>query len=238
MLCISLLGIFFSLKNSENTSDSTSTTSSVSFNIYFLSLNSTMVESQAVQLGKDYMAENYSGYIWKNEGHFHCIASAYKNENDAILVKNKLEKEGVSSQIVSVGFPSIKLSSNYSIEERQAINNSLNCFHDIYTQLFDISISLDNNLSNETSASLALNNVLSKLDKIKNDFETLFSDSQNSFISEIGRYLVDAHESLCLLKEKSFITPSQTLSSLIKYRYCEILDLNYNLILDLSTTSI
>ena len=238
LLFICLIGIFFSLKKTTTTNDSATTISSVSYNIYFLSLNSSSIESQATELGKDQMINDFSGYIWKNEENFYCLASAYENENDAILVKKKLEKEGIYSEIFKISFPSVQLSSSYSAQERQTLFNALNSFHEIYCSLYDISISLDNKLNNETGASLAINSVLAKFENILNDYKILFSRSENNFINTISRYLFDMHESLSLLKEKIFITPTQTFSSLIKYRYCESLDLNYNLILEIDSTEI
>ena len=238
ILCTLLFSIFFTIRRAMSTNDSTTTSASISYNMYFLSLNSVDSELECTELGKDYMLDNFAGYAWEHESKFQCIAGAYENENDATLMKNKLEQKGLTLSVFKISFPSIKLSSNHSQQEKQCINNALNSFHNIYSELFDISVSLDNNLNNETQACLSINNVLSKLDKIRNDYKTLFSKQENNFISIINKYLTDAHESISLLKDKVFITPYQPLSSLIKYRYCEILQLNYNLIMELNAVEI
>ena len=230
VLCISLAGIFFSLVNSQNISNSTSNLSSTAYNIYLLSLNSCKNESEAISLGKDTMINDNAGYLWEYDGNFEIISSAYKNENDALLMKNALEMKNIKTQIIKVDFPSIKISSTYSNKEMEILISALNSFHDAYFELYDISISLDSQIINETKASLLINEVLSKFTTKRNNFNTLFPKNSSDFLLAINDYLTNGFESLSLLFDKILITPTQTFSSLIKYRYCEILDLNYNLI--------
>ncbi len=233
VLCVSLSCIFYTLKKTKTTSDSTSTLSSVGYNVYFVYLNECQIDAEATALGKDIMSEGFSGYVWQYGEKFYCTASAYKNENDARLVSNKLEKEGKNSKILKVSFPQIKISSTYSSDERQVILSALNIFHDSYLTLYDLSISLENTLLSETNASLTVNNTLSQFSAIKKNFDTLFPQSDSEFTSIIKNYLISGHETLSLLSEKVLITPSQSFCSIIKYRYCEILDLNRNLLSDL-----
>ena len=230
ILCVSLTSIFYSLTSSKKATDMASTFTSLGFNIYFLSKNKTSTSAEAISIGKDVMQNNDAGYVLCQNEAFYVISSAYKNENDAKLVKNKLEKDGVNSQVVCISFPSIKLSSTFSGSEKEIITNAINSFHDAYAFLYDTAISLDGGILTETSASLNVNSALSNFNTTKNNFDTLFPKPTNNFIQTIKNYLIDGHESLSLLFSKNYITPSQTFSSLIKYRYCELLEINYNLL--------
>lgn len=236
ILCVMLSSIFFSIKQTIMTNNSATTFNSISYNIYFLTINKSQNENEAILLGKDSMSNGNSGYIWESDGAFYLISSAYKNENDATLVKNKLQKENIASEILKINFPSVKISSDFSFDEREIITKALNSLHLCYENLYDIAISLENGLTNETGATLSISSTLTNFVNTKNQFETIFKNSSLPFISTIKSYLISTHESLSLLLEKTSITPAQTFNSLIKYRYCEILHLNFNMILDLLTS--
>ena len=183
------------------------------------------------------MSTQDAGYVWQDYNSFYIISSAYENENDAILLKNKLEKENINAEILKVAFPSIKISSTYSNKERDIISNALNSFHDSYSLLYDTSISLDNKLINETNASLQINSIISKFNAVKDNFDTLFSQNDVNFISIIKKHLANAKTSLNKLFEKEYVTHTQTYSSFIKYTYCNILKINYDLIASILTSN-
>lgn len=212
---------------------STNNVSSPAFNIYFVSTSKSAFEAESAQRGKDVMNQDLSGYVWEYENYFHVISSAYKNENDATLVKNKIVSDGGTAETISVSFPAIKISYPFSQDEKLVMNAALSSFKECYDKLFDISISLDTGVYNETAAMLAINNTLSTFSATEKNFSTLFAEQDSETINSIGEYLTCANESLSLLSNKTFITQSQTLSSLIKYRYCELLHLYYNLLIEL-----
>lgn len=237
VFCISLTSIFFSLSNSQKSSDSAASLSSVSFNIFFLSLNKCQNENEAISLGKDVMTNDDAGYVLENNNNFYVISSAYENENDSTLVKNKLEKENKITEIIKISFPSIKIASTYSNKERDVISNALNSFHNAYSLLYDSAISLDNKLTNETNTSLNINSIISKFNKTKDNFDTLFAKSDLNFISIIKTHLSNAKLALNKLFEKDFVVQTQTYSSFIKYTYCNILEINFDLINSLLTSN-
>lgn len=230
LLCISLTSIFFSISSSKKSADSTSSLSSMDYNIFFLSQNNCQNEEEAKVLGKDIMINNDAGYVWEENENFYIISSAYENENDSTLMKNKLEKDGKFAEIIKVSFPAIKIASTYSNKERDIITSALNSFHDAYSLLYDTSISLDNNLINETNASLNINSTISKFNATKDNFDTLFQKNDIEFINIIKKHLINAKTSLNNLFEKKYITSTQTYSSLIKYTYCNLLEINFDLI--------
>ena len=231
IICISLCTIFFSISKLKDV-DSNVNLSSESFTIYMLEIASSTVETEAVQLGKDSMQENNAGYVWEKDK-FYVLSSCYANENDAVLMKKQREKNGLYAEIIQENFPSVKISSAYSDKEKEVLLKSLNSFYETYIKLFDISVSIDCKHLNETSSILKINETKSYFNGIKSNFETLFEESNESFLKTINAYLVDLHETLDLLAQKAYVIPLQTLSSSIKYRYCECLHLYKNLLNEL-----
>ena len=228
ILCASLATAFLSLSKIDKT-DSSITLSTESFNIYILEIGSSKLEAEAVQKGKDSMQDNNAGYVWEKDK-FYVLSGIYLNENDAVLVKKQRKNSGQYAEIIKETFPSINISSVYSEKEREVLIKALNSFYNTYLQLFDMSVSIDGKYLNETSVILKINEIKSNFNTIRSNFETLFKGEDNVFIKTVGAYLIDEEESLDLLAQKQYIIPLQTLSSLIKYRYCECLHIYKNLL--------
>lgn len=231
VLCASLATAFLSLSKIDKT-DSSITLSTESFSVFLLEIGSAETETEAASKGKDSMQDGNSGYTWEKEK-FYVLSSAYLNENDAVLVKKQMKNSGKYAEIIKETFPSINISSVYSEKEREVLVKALNSFYNTYLQLFDISVSLDGKHLNETSAMLKINETKSNFNAVKSNFETLFKGDDNEFIKTVASYLIDEAETLDLLSERQFITPLQTLSSLIKYRYCEDLHIYKNLLAEI-----
>lgn len=229
ILCVSLATFFFSLSKIKGV-DSNANIFSESFNVYFLEIASSNVESEAVQLGKDSMINNDAGYVWE-QGKYYVISSCYINENDAVLMKKKREQSNLYGDIIVENFPAISVASIYSNKEKEVLLTALNSFYNVYTNLYDVSISLDGKHLNETSALLKINETKSMVGTIKNNFETLFKVEKTGFLSLIHTHLVELSKSLDLLSEKNYVMPLQTFSSAVKYRYCEVLH-NYKGLLE------
>ena len=87
--------------------------------------------------------------------------------------------------------------------------------------MFDIALSLDTNVYNEISARLAINSAFSEINTIVSDYKILFDEVEalNTFTEALDN-LANNMQKLC---SGITITSGQTLSSLVKYRYCEIL---------------
>ena len=205
-----------------------------SFSIYFLSVNSCVSENEAHSLAEDLFAEDFAGFVWQNNDKFEIIVSAYKNENDATLVKNKLKSEGFNVEIFVDSFPEFNITSTYSDSEQKILLEALTSFSQTFDNLYDISISLDNNLINEISAKLELNRAITNFNKTKSDFDTVFFQNDD-FLNTISSHLFQCQQTLNNLTNDERLSSKQTFSSLIKYKYTDILSINKNLLNELKT---
>lgn len=222
-LFASLTTVFLSLSRIKKV-DSNVNLSTESFSIYILEIASSSVESEAVQLGRDSMINGNAGYVWKGDK-FYVVSSCYLNENDAVLMKKKRAKDDLYSGIIKETFPSVSISSAYSDKEKEVLLKALGSFYDTFEKLFDISVSLDGKHLNETSAILKINEIESNINAIESNFETLFEDSDIQFLKTINTSLKELGKTIDLLSKKSYVTPLQTLSAAVKYRYTETLHL-------------
>ena len=124
-----------------------------------------------------YQSQNCAGYIYENNDKFYVIASIYKNENDAELVKNSLKNNGYSPEIFKFSVDKLTISGNFSAEEENILKNCLNVKETIYDALYDIAISLDTNIYNETQAKLKINETYSSLVTAQSNFETIVKNN-------------------------------------------------------------
>ncbi len=195
-----------------------------SFSVYMLSLARSQVKSEAEGRAGDFQSIGGGGYVWEQDDYFYVISSAYANKNDAVLVQNSVKaNQGLDSEIIEAKFPALSISGNFSSEEKRVLSMAIDCFYDYYLALYDIAISLDTLVYNETSAKLALNTSHSNLSNTISNFNTLFSDASGQIeeIKNSCEELLSASNSLCQMSSSS----SQTYSSLLKYHYTLALDL-------------
>ncbi len=200
-----------------------------SFKLYMISLAKSQLENSAASLAGDYQKLGAGGYVWKYNGYYHVIASCYEKENDATLVQNNIKiNHNLESEIFTVDFNTLSLSGDYDSDGKKVLIKALKSFYSAYQELFDIAISLDTSVYNEISARLAINNVYSSVNSTLTDFNTLYKDSQIQTLSLLGRHLdkaVNILENLCAVKLEN---PNQTYSSIIKYRYTQLLSTYYD----------
>ena len=193
------------------------------FEIHFLALNKSTLSSSASSLAKDVQSLGGGGYVWKNGEYFYVVSSAYANKNDAILVQNNLKASAIESEIFSVKFPSIVIEGGYDSESKKVLGKAINVFESSYLALFDIAISLDTQVYNEISARLAVNSNHANINSVIADFQTLFSQNDDGKISNLSLALSSLSKTSANLCSGVIINSGQTYSSLIKYRYLEIL---------------
>ncbi len=203
--------------------------STPSFKLYFISLTKSQLENSAHSLACDYQKLGAGGYVWKYNGYYHVIASCYEKENDATLVQNNIKVNyNLDSDIFSIDFTTLSLSGDYDNDGKKVLTKALKSFYVAYQELFDIAISLDTSVYNDISARLAINNVYSTMNSTLADFNTLYKNVQEQTLSLLGRHLgkaVNILENLCSGKLES---NTQTYSSLIKYRYTQLLSTYYD----------
>ena len=226
IVCL-ILANYLSLYLIKTDNQSTSL-SSTSFELHFITLAKSQVKNEALTLSTDYQSIGAGGFIWENDGYYHVASSAYLNKNDASLVQNSLKTNNdIESEIFTIKFNSFEINGTFNNDESKVINKALNIFLEYYKSIYDIAISLDTAVYNEISARMAVNNAHNNLSTTLDNFELLFKDNDNSTLTLLHNKLKNAKEisqSLCggiLLNDK------QTYSSLLKYRYLEVLHVYY-----------
>lgn len=220
IFCANICSIAFIASSTQNTSDIRTN----EFDLYLLSTAKSKLEKSAQELAKDYQPIGAGGYIWKNDEYFYVISSAYINKNDAQLVKNNLEtNSNILCEIIPVHFNSYKLGISTDNESKKVLQRAVNIFYANYLQLFDIAVSLDTAVYNEISARLAINSTHSNLNSAIADFKTIFANSDNAEIQKLSKALVKAQSISTKLASGIKVNKEQTYSSLIKFRYTELL---------------
>lgn len=198
--------------------------STPSFKLYFISLNKSQVENSAYSLANDYQKLGAGGYIWKYNGYYHIIASCYEKENDATLVQNNIKLNyNLDSEIFSINFTNLSFSGDYDNESKKVLSKALKSFYTAFQSLFDIAISLDTCVYNEISARLAINSVYSAFNATATDYKTLFKENQEASFTLLNKHIDKATNILEWLCSGKLENKDQTYSSLIKYRYIQLL---------------
>ena len=228
LFCANYLSLLF-LTTTEKAS--TSLTSN-SLTIYAISFDKSLTQAGGESLAIDYRKIGAGGYVWQEENYYYILSSAYVNENDAILVQNSVKQNhNIETSIIKLNIPSFNLNVTIDSDEKKALQKALNLYENVYKQLFDIAISLDTNVYNEISARLVLNNIFSNANTIVADYKIFFEDVES--LNTLTKYLEELILTLQKLCSGITISTNQTMSSLIKYRYIEILAQAKNLSLEL-----
>ena len=207
---------------------SSSSVSSSSYELHLISLSKSKVENESKERARDFQALGAGGFIWKQDDYFYVISSAYLNKNDAALVQNSIKlNHNLESQILTIKFSPYTIYGNFDSEQTKVLDKLLSACFDIYTSVYDVVISLDTGVSNETSARLAINAAQNNLAKAVANFNTLFPapvpDNLSPLKDMIDRVFTVGQK----LSASEAINDSQTYSSIIKYRYLEILNIFY-----------
>ena len=209
-------------KGSENISSS-------QFNLYMISLSKSQVENESLSRRADFQMIGAGGYVWKDEQYYHVISSAYIEKNDAVLVQNSIKLNfNLDSELITVPFPSFTLYGSFSSEEKKTLMKAVDSIYQYYLSVFDIAVSLDTGVYNEISARLAINNAHSVLANIIDDYNTLFGDVESDELTTLKEMLADALSISTKLCGGEKINQGQSYSSILKYRYLEMLNLYYN----------
>lgn len=202
-----------------------------SYTLYMISLADSKLEKEAEMLCEDYQKIGAGGFVWKSEDYYHVISSAYLNKNDATLVQNSIKtNQNIESKLIEVKFNGIEIYQTLDANENKVMTKAGNLFYNYYLSLFDIAVSYDTFVYNEISARLAVNNLHSSLLETIANFETVFKDNLSSQeISPLYCSLLKAKEISEDLCGGEKLNSNQTYSSLLKYRYLQMLDLQKSL---------
>ena len=196
-----------------------------SFEIYAVSLLNTQVKTEANEFAKTVQTQGGSGYVWMNGNSYHVFASAYEQENDATLVRDNLLAQSVSSETIKLTFLNPNFKEEYSNEEMAELGRATTIYKTTFKKLYDVSVSLDTALLNETQAKLEVGKLLSEITKGRSDFETLFSAKKNSETVCIGVKYKDLLSCVQKLSDGEKLSEFQTYSSLVKWTYVKALSI-------------
>ena len=187
---------------------------------YLLSVYSAKSLEEAESEAKNFSDTNFGLYIYENDDAYHIIASCYKNNNDAELVKSNLKTNGIEAEILKIKKESVVLEGSFSSNEELILKDCLSTTNNIYNDLYDITVSLDTNVTDEVTAKLKINEVYSNFLTTKNNFETLFSANTSSEIANIRENFRKIDE---ILLDLTNSTQDHKLSAQIKYSYTKLI---------------
>ena len=205
--------------------------SSSAFDLHLISLSKSQVKAESRERAKDFQVLGAGGFIWQHEGYYHVISSAYLSKNDATLVQNSIKlNHNLDSELITLNFTTHTIFGNFESEEVKVLNNMLNACLNYYSSVYDVAISLDTGVYSETNAKLAINSTQTSLATTIANFNTLFSSPLPENLSPLKNMIDQVFQigqKLCIADKEN---DEQTYSSVIKYRYLEILNLYYNYI--------
>lgn len=226
LLCISVGYFISTCIVSTNLFQLTKKVESAQTSYYALSIYSDASKENLEMVKEEFQKQNCAGYIFERDK-FYLIASVYKNANDAELVKNNLNLNGYSAEVIKIDLSPISLEGNFSSQEEEILRLALSCNDKIFESLYDISISLDTEIYGETEAKLKVNEAYSTFMTTKNNFETIF---KNSHLNDIEKLRNEFERVEVILEDLTSenLENAQTYSSLIKNTYCKILLDNVN----------
>ncbi|MBQ8909345.1 MAG: hypothetical protein IJY90_03570 [Clostridia bacterium] len=223
-----MLANFFSsfIVPSQN---NTETVSSNAFDLYLISLSKSQVEKESKSHASDYQQIGAGGFVWEKDGYYHIISSGYLNKADAELVQSSIKlNQNLDSEILTISFDGYSINGNFSGDEARVIVNLLSSCINFYTSIYDVSISLDTGVYNEISAKLAVNTCHNNFATTLANFNTLYPKPHPEQLSPVYEMATEGYqigEKLCAAEK---VTPLQNYSSILKYRYLEIMNLYYN----------
>ncbi len=156
-LCICVAEVFASVLTVGSLNISSASTTTISdFKVYAISLGSYSTKNIAQSNAEIIQKKNGAGFVYKSNGTYKVLASAYEKENDAKLVQENLLKEDIMSEIITITFNKIQLEKVSSISQEKEFVESLNIFKTVFLKLYDISVSLDTAVFDQTSAKIKI----------------------------------------------------------------------------------
>ncbi len=200
------------------------------FEIYLIVSNKSIEESLAKDVAKDEMTQGFAGYCWEYHNEFLTILTAHQNQNDALSMKENLRLLGKECEIEKIEFKPVNSEFATEKENQELVHWGFSAFQNAYEIFYDLSLILDTKVENELFAGKKVDEFLTKFENEKNSFDDVMKIDANSQTATLCTYIDDLHESISLLKNQTFLTPTQNYTSLLKYHYVEILNLYYNLV--------
>lgn len=224
LVAMLILANYLSALLIKSTDKSAATLSSNSLSIYVICFDRSLTQAGAESLASDYRTKGAGGFVLEKDNYFYVASSAYLNSADAALVQESIKQNhNLDCLLIDYQVPSFQITLTIDSEEKKVLQKALNAHENAYKLLFDIALSLDTNVYNEISARLAINSAFSSINTVVADYKILFGDIENDKLELLTQSLEKLTDTLQRLCSGITISSSQTMSSLIKYRYFEIL---------------
>lgn len=194
------------------------------FNVYAVCTSNHDTKILADEMSDNVKRQGGAGYVYMNKQSYYVIAGIYETEADAEKVKQNLIANKPQTTVIKISSQAILLSSNLTQPEKEIVTESLLSFKTNYQKLYDISVSLDTNVTDEVNSRLDVNSLASTTSATIVNFETIFNSNLTTNLLKIKMSLDDMRSYLNNLTQISSLVP---FSSLVKEAYCKII-IRYN----------
>lgn len=225
LLSLTFAELFSNLITKTHYSSAVTANKNYSYTVYAVCLYQSPSKPLAAEYAATLQKSNGAGYIWKMDNTFYVLASAYLEQNDAELVKKNLEENKHSVSIIELQIPEVEIPSSNTNKENNVINNAVGQFKTIYQDLYDVSISLDTEIFDQSKAKAEISNIMGETKKIFANFDSVFGAKLNQKLLEIKLALTNAENIL----QNLINCDSTKLSFMIKYSYIDVLRENYDI---------
>lgn len=155
-VCVCLAQVFASVLTVGGLSFTNINSDFADFKVYAISLGTYSTKSAAEASAASAHQKNAGGFVYRKDGLFYVLASAYEKENDAKLVQESLSGEGINNEIITITFNEVELQDISTVLVEKEFIESLNIFKTAFLKLYDISVSLDTSVIDITRAKIEI----------------------------------------------------------------------------------
>lgn len=187
---------------------------------YLVAVAKSQNSLEAQALAADYASQGCSGYIWQQDGYFHVVFSAHEKQNDATLIKEKLQENDIKSHILKVNFASYSISEELSTKNHSILQQASSSFFSTFRTLCDLAVGLESNVYAAQAVQEKLLSLQENIKQISQQFQQIFASSQNPQMLSLGEYIADQLECVMLSRNNNLS---------IKYHAVQLLDIYRNM---------
>ena len=159
-----------------------------------LGVYSNFDEAQKVALGS--MIQGASGFVWEEENKYYVIGNVYSSQDDASKVIENMSGTNYKIDILEINFSKLKM--NFDVYENSdvpIINDSLEVFDEVYSNLYSHSIKFDKGEISHLAVSSNISNLRGELKGLIVNVQNLIN-KKDSQLKTVQKYLVRLDEVL------------------------------------------
>ena len=160
------------------------------YTLYAVCTSGYQTKIQADEDAVQIQMQGGAGYVWTSGNEYTLIASVYENESDAKKVLTQISDIKPNASVKEIHRDSISLNNNAGSAEKEVLTEALETFKTTYKKLYDIAVSLDTSVIKEINARLAINELYSNINKMVNNYKTLFGNNDSSSLAAINNSLL------------------------------------------------